>query len=98
MRLMKGLGFFSLLNLMLISILSMVSQVNALPTDYSNLEDLLTLAKEKLEQIKPDYTYSNITLDQFANHLTNITLNQEQIKEVEAEHDSQTMNIVWVSS
>ncbi len=53
----------------------------------TNVEDLLTLAKEKLEQIKPDYTYSNITLDQFANHLTNMTLNQEQINEVEAERD-----------
>jgi hypothetical protein len=70
MRLMKGFGFFSLLNLVLISKLSMVSQVNALPTDYSNVEDLLALAKEKLEQIKPDYTYSNLTLDQFANHMT----------------------------
>ena len=30
---------------------------------------------------------SNITLDQFANHLTNVTLNQGQINEVEAERD-----------
>jgi hypothetical protein len=65
----------------------MVLQVRAQPTDYSNLEELLKLAKEKLEQTKPDYAYSNITLDQFANPLTNMTLNQEQIKEVEAGHD-----------
>ena len=55
----------------------MVLQVRAQPTDYSNLEELLKLAKEKLEQTKPDYAYSNITLDQFANPLTNMTLNQE---------------------
>ena len=42
---------------------STVLQVSAQP----NLEEQLRLAKEKVQQIKPDYGYSNITLDHFSN-------------------------------
>ena len=51
------------------------------------MEDLLELAKEKIAQIKSDYTISNATVEKFPKHLSNITLSQEQIKEVEALRD-----------
>lgn len=82
---MNSFAVISLLLLLLFSTFSMLLQVNAQPPDYSNLEELLRLAKEKLQQIKPEYNYSNMTLDQFSNELSNITLNQEQVKEFEAD-------------
>jgi hypothetical protein len=85
MRSMKSFAVISLLLLLLFSTFSMLLQVNAQPIDYSNLEELLRLAKEKLQQTKPEYTYSNITLDQFSNDLSNMTLNLEQVKEFEAD-------------
>ena len=57
-----------------------------------NLEDQLELAKEKVAQIKAVYTTSNTTMDLLSNgslnRLSNITLNQEQVKEVETIRDA----------
>ena len=78
---MKSLGVFSFLMLSLFFTFSTVLQVSAQP----NLEEQLRLAKEKVQQIKPDYGYSNITLDHFSNDLSNMTLNLEQVKEFEAD-------------
>ncbi len=55
--------------------------------DNPSLEDLLEIAKEKVAQIKSEYTLSNATSEKFSKHLSNITLSQEQIKEVEAVRD-----------
>jgi hypothetical protein len=65
-----------------------VSQVTAQP----NLEEQLKLAKEKVAQIKPEHTISNTSVDLLSNmsllnRLSNITLNQEQVKEVETIRD-----------
>lgn len=65
----------------------MVLQVGAQSTD-TNLEELLKLAKEKLQQVKPDYTNSNITLNQFSKHLSKMTLSQEQITEIEKDRSA----------
>lgn len=85
MRSVKSFVVISFLLLLLFSTFSMLLQVNAQPIDYSNLEKLLKLAKEKLEHIKPDNTYSNVTLDRFSDDLSNMTLNLEQVKEFEAD-------------
>jgi hypothetical protein len=71
--------------LVIISLSSIAIPISA-QYDSLSIEELLRLAKENVAQIKPDYT-SNITLDQFSNRLSNITLSQEQIKEVEAIRD-----------
>lgn len=84
---MKDLGISSVLILLIISTFSMVLQVGAQSTD-TNLEELLKLAKEKLQQIKSDYTNSNITLNQFSKHLSNITLSQEQVTEIEKDRSA----------
>ena len=88
MRSMKSLCVFYFLMLSLIFAFSTVLHVTAQP----NLEDQLELAKEKVAQIKAVYTTSNTTMDLLSNgslnRLSNITLNQEQVKEVETIRDA----------
>ena len=85
---MKSIAVISLLMLSLIFAFSTVLQVKAQP----NLEEQLELAKEKVAQIKAVYTTSNTTMDLLSNgslnRLSNITLNQEQVKEVETIRDA----------
>ena len=78
--------------LILFSALSLISTSSVtvpISAQYDNpsLEDQLEIAKEKVAQIKSEYTLSNATVEKFSKHLSNITLSQEQIKEVEAVRD-----------
>jgi hypothetical protein len=80
------------LTIILLSSLSLICMSVLAPPifaqlDLPNLEEQLKLAKEKLEQVKPDYSFSNITAEQFPNRLSNFTLNQEALKEVDAIRD-----------
>ena len=83
---MKGelISFFSALSL--ISTSSVTVPISA-QYDNPSLEEQLEIAKEKVAQIKSEYTLSNATVEKFSRHLSNITLSQEQIKEVEAVRD-----------
>ena len=86
MRSMKSLCVFYFLMLSLIFAFSTILHVTA----QTNLEDQLEIAKEKVAQIKSEYTLQMRLWKNFLtslNRLSNITLSQEQVKEVEAVRD-----------
>ncbi len=77
------------------SVFSTILSVSA-QYDVSSIEEQLELAKEKVAGIlsEPDQTYSNLTLAQFPTHLSNMTLSQEQVTEIEKDQSAIFMSCI----